>query len=91
VVAERETPEPPGEATRAALWRHAGLCRDAAGLVELLEDPYPLARLIGAACLARRESRGAHQRSGHPDTLPSLDLMHTLVEEDAEPTFERWE
>ena len=58
----------PGEDTRAALWRHAGLRRDAAGLAELLEDPYPLARLIGAACLAREESRGAHQRSDHPDT-----------------------
>ena len=47
---------------------------------ELLEDPYPLARMIGAACLAREESRGAHQRSDHPDTDSSLDLMHTLVE-----------
>ena len=89
--AEPETPAKPGEATRAALWRHAGLRRDAAGLGELLGDPYPLARLIGAACLAREESRGAHQRSDHPDTDRSLDLMHTLVEEDAAPRFERWQ
>ena len=81
----------PGEATRAALWLHAGLRRDAAGLSELLEDPYPLARAIGAACLAREESRGAHQRSDHPDTDRSLDLMHTLVEEEAAPRFERWQ
>ena len=47
--------------------------------------------MIGAACLAREESRGAHQRSDHPDTDRSLDLMHTLVEDDAAPRFERWQ
>jgi L-aspartate oxidase len=88
--APTEAPAKPGEDTRAALWRHAGLRRDAAGLAELLEDPYPLARLIGASCLAREESRGAHQRSDHPDTDRDLDLMHTLVE-DAAPRFERWQ
>jgi L-aspartate oxidase len=80
----------PGEATRAALWRHAGLERDPAGLRELLEDPYPLARLIAAACLAREESRGAHQRADRPDTDPALDGMHTLVGSGAQPRFERW-
>jgi L-aspartate oxidase len=80
----------PTETTRAALWRHAGLRRDAAGLTELLEDPYPLARMIGASCLAREESRGAHQRSDHADTDPSLDLAHTLVGTGAAPAFERW-
>ena len=87
---ESEALPKPGEGTRAALWRHAGLRRDAAGLAELLDDPYPLARMIGAACLAREESRGAHQRSDHPDTDRSLDLMHTLVD-DAAPRFERWQ
>jgi L-aspartate oxidase len=91
VVAEADAPAPPGETTRAALWRHAGLCRDAAGLRELLDDPYPLARLVGAAGLAREESRGAHQRADHPDTHSSLDLMHTLVGEDAAPGFELWQ
>ena len=86
-----EAPAPPSDATRAALWRHAGLRRDAAGLRELLDDPYPLARLIGAACLARQESRGAHQRTDHPNTDRSLDLMHTLVGRDAAPSFERWQ
>src|SRR5918996_915700 len=52
----------PTEQTRAALWRHAGLQRDAAGLAHLLEDPFPLARLIAASCHVREESRGAHQR-----------------------------
>jgi L-aspartate oxidase len=89
--AEPDIPAPPSEATRAALWRHAGLRRDAADLRELLDDPYPLARLIGAACLAREESRGAHQRTDHPDTDPALDLTHTLVGAAVAPSFERWQ
>jgi len=82
---------PPPEETRAALWTHAGLQRDPAGLRELLADPFPLARLIGASCLAREESRGAHQRTDRPDTDPALDHMHTLVGADTEPRFERWD
>jgi L-aspartate oxidase len=81
---------PPAEMTRAALSRHAGLRRDPAGLRELLADPHPLARLIGASCLARAESRGAHQRTDAPAADPALDCMHTLVDAGAEPRFERW-
>ena len=80
----------PADATRAALWRHAGLRREPAGLRELAGDPFPLARMIGAACLAREESRGAHWRSDHPDTDPALDGMHGVVPAGAEPRFERW-
>jgi L-aspartate oxidase len=80
----------PPETTRAALWRHAGLLRDPDGLRELLVDPHPLARLIAASCLARAESRGAHQRTDAPATDPALDCMHTLVGAGAEPRFERW-
>jgi L-aspartate oxidase len=80
---------PPGEATRAALWRHAGLRREPAGLRALLDDPFSLARAIAACCLAREESRGAHQRADHPDSDRALDGMHTLM--GAEPRFERWE
>ena len=82
--------ERPGEATRAALWRHAGLQRDAAGLRELLGDPFALVRLIAACCLAREESRGAHQRTDHPRADPGLDGMHTLIGAGSEPRFERW-
>jgi L-aspartate oxidase len=82
--------EPPSEETRAALWRHAGLRRDAEGLSELRSDPYPLAQLIGAACLAREESRGAHQRTDHPATEPALDCMHALLGCTEEPEFRRW-
>jgi hypothetical protein len=37
------------EQTLAAPWRYAGLQRDAAGLVSLFDDPFPLARLIAAS------------------------------------------
>jgi L-aspartate oxidase len=81
---------PPPDTTRAALWRHAGLLRDPTGLRELLADPHRLARLIGASCLARAESRGAHQRTDAPATDPALDCMHTLVDAGGEPRLERW-
>ena len=87
---DASAPRPPGDDTRAALWRHAGLRRDSDGLSRLAEDTHPLARLIGAACLAREESRGAHQRTDHPDTDPGLDRRHTLVGTDRVPGFERW-
>jgi len=82
---------PPPDATRAALWRHAGLRRDPAGLRALLDDPFPLARLIASACLAREESRGAHQRGDHPQPNSALDGMHTVIDAAGEPGFERWE
>jgi L-aspartate oxidase len=82
--------ELPSDTTRAALWRHAGLRREASGLRELARDPFPLARLIAASCLAREESRGAHQRSDHPDTDPALDERHTLVDGGGQPRFVRW-
>jgi L-aspartate oxidase len=83
-------PAPPEPATRDALWRHAGLERDADGLGELTGDPYPLARMIAAACLAREESRGAHQRRDHPAVDPALDEMHSLTAADRPARFERW-
>jgi L-aspartate oxidase len=83
--------EPPPAQTRSALWRLAGLRRDAAGLGELARDPFSLARLIAAACLAREESRGAHQRSDFPAPDAALDGMHTLVRPGEQPRLERWE
>jgi L-aspartate oxidase len=87
---DRVHTRPPSGQTRAALWRHAGLQRDGDSLRELLTDPFPLVRLIGASCLAREESRGAHQRRDHPRTDPALDAMHTLVDSGGQPRFERW-
>jgi L-aspartate oxidase len=83
-------PELPSRKTREALWRLAGLERDAGGLHELLDDPYPLARSVAAACLAREESRGAHQRRDHPDTDAALDGMHAVVTRDGGAKFKRW-
>lgn len=81
---------PPSDSTKKALWRHAGLRRTAAGLRELAEDPFPLARLIAAAGLARQESRGAHQRLDHPDTDPALDARHAVLRADGGVRVEEW-
>ena len=61
-IADQQVTMRPEEQTRAALWRVAGLERDPEGLRELASDPFPLARKIGAACLARE--RAAVRTSG---------------------------
>jgi L-aspartate oxidase len=83
-------PARPTAATRAALWERAGLRRDPESLRTLLGDPYPVAQLIAAACLAREESRGAHQRIDRPATDPELDDTHTVVAADGSARLERW-
>ena len=75
---ETMSPVPPAE-SRAALSRHADLRRSAEGLSALSDDPFPLARHIARSALARRESRGAHQRTDRPQTDPELDQAHFLV------------
>jgi L-aspartate oxidase len=80
---------PASRATQEALWRHAGLVRDAEGLRTLLDDPHPLARLIAACALLREETRGAHMRSDFPRLDPALELRHTVVGDGA-PAFEHW-
>jgi L-aspartate oxidase len=83
--------EPPSRETRHALWRCAGLVRDAEGLQQLADDPHPLARLIARHALLRTETRGAHMRADFPETDPALDLHHTVTRAEAdEPRFERW-
>jgi L-aspartate oxidase len=73
------------------VWRGAGLERDAGGLEALLDDPHPLARLVAASALARRESRGAHLRRDHPDSDPHLDGYHSIVTaESGAVTHEAW-
>ncbi|MGZ4202868.1 MAG: L-aspartate oxidase [Thermoleophilaceae bacterium] len=83
------SPVPPAE-TRHALWRLAGIERDAAGLEQLEGDPFPLARLIARSALAREESRGAHQRSDHPRTDPALDAEHLVVAQDGSVGMVTW-
>ncbi|MGH2890702.1 MAG: L-aspartate oxidase [Solirubrobacteraceae bacterium] len=85
-------PPPPAvdAASRAALWRHAGLERDADGLSALTDDAHPLVRLIAQAALTRRESRGAHLRRDFPDRDPALDGHHVTLVRGREPQFELW-
>jgi L-aspartate oxidase len=80
----------PLSASRAALWRDAGIERDGAGLSELTSDPHPLVRLIARSALAREESRGAHQRRDFPELDHALDGLHVTTREQHEPTLEPW-
>jgi L-aspartate oxidase len=88
-------PPPPtavSEDTRAALWRDAGIVRDAEGLYRLARDPHPLARLIARSALAREESRGAHLRSDFEQRDPALDGRHfTFAAGSDEPALETWD
>jgi L-aspartate oxidase len=81
----------PEQSTRDALWQLAGIERDARGLKQLLDDPFPLARVIATCALAREESRGAHQRRDHPRQDPVLDRTHATVRGSDPPLFERWD
>ncbi len=82
--------EPPTEATRGAMWVNAGPRRTPEALESLLGDPYPLARLIAANALARRESRGAHRRADFPRPDPALDGVHFVVGPGGDVRAERW-
>jgi L-aspartate oxidase len=81
----------PEQRTREALWRLAGLRRTPDGLDELSRDPFPLASAVGACGLARRESRGAHQRSDCPREDPELEQTHTVLELGQAPRLVRWD
>ena len=82
--------EPPTVATREAVWRLAGPRREAAELERLLEDPYPLARMIARSALVRRESRGTHHRREYPLSDPQLDATHLVVDRTGSVRSERW-
>jgi L-aspartate oxidase len=70
--------EPPPAETRDAVWELAGPRRSREQLERLLEDPYPLARLIARFALGREESRGSHQRAEFPDADPAFDGRHQV-------------
>jgi L-aspartate oxidase len=90
-TAAGEPAPPPSRAVREAMWRHAGLERDAAGLRPLLDAEHPLARLVAACALHREETRGAHARADFPALDPGLDERHTIVAAGSEaPSFARW-
>jgi L-aspartate oxidase len=84
-------PAPAGPETREALWRDAGIVRSAEGLRRLLDDAHPLARLLARSALARAESRGAHQRSDHPELDPALDLRHFVLPSDGDGAWQTWD
>jgi L-aspartate oxidase len=82
--------EPPGEATREAVWRLAGPLRLAEQLDELRDDPYPLAVAIATSALERAESRGGHLRVDYPHLDPELDGIHIVLGADGKTRHEEW-
>ena len=73
----------------AALWRDAGLIRNAESLGRLLDSPHALVRGIAACGLAREESRGVHFREDFPIESEAF-AAHLVVEPGREPVLERW-
>ena len=82
--------EPPGEATRDAVWRLAGPLRRPERLRELRADPYPLAAAIATCALRREESRGGHLRADFPGLDPELDGVHVVLGSGGETRREEW-
>ncbi len=81
--------EPVTPELREAMWRDAGLVRDAAGLERLARAPHLLARLTAVSALARRESRGGHFRADYPFADERF-AAHIVVRPGREPVLERW-
>ena len=75
---------------RRALWRDAGLVRDAAGLERLRRKPHLLARLVAESALTRAESRGAHFRADHPHEDAAFE-GHVVLRQGEPPVLERWQ
>jgi L-aspartate oxidase len=74
---------------RAALWQHAGLIRNAAGLARLQDAPNLLVRLIAESALVRAESRGVHFREDHPAESDSL-AGHIVLRPGQDVVVEQW-
>ena len=74
----------PTDETREAVWR-AGRARAAtrSELERLLDDPYPLARLIAASALARRRVPRRPPAARFPALDPALDGVHVVVDRTA--------
>jgi L-aspartate oxidase len=74
---------------RHAVWRDAGLLRDAAGLERLRRSRRLLVHLLAESALARSESRGGHFRTDFPLESDAF-AAHTVLRPGREPVFERW-
>jgi L-aspartate oxidase len=72
-----------------ALWRDAGLIRNADGLLRLVDAPHQLVRLIAESALARNESRGVHFREDFPAEDERF-TGHVVQRPGCGPTVERW-
>jgi L-aspartate oxidase len=72
-------PTAPSRETREAIWRLAGLERNAADLEELAGDPHPLARMVAESALRREETRGGHARSEFTRSVGELDYRHSVI------------
>lgn len=88
-------PEPSAERrtspeVKQALWRQAGLTREAGELERLLASDSLLPRLVAASALLRKESRGVHFRTDHPTEEQSFAGVHITVEQGREPRLETW-
>jgi L-aspartate oxidase len=81
---------PPSRETRERMWLHAGIERSREGLESLLDDPFPLARLVASCALLREESRGAHHRTDFPGTDRKLDSRHAVIPRAEAPAFAAW-
>ena len=81
---------PPDTSTREAVWRDAGPLRTTEGLERLLDDPYPLARLIARFALERAESRGSHHRLEFPRRDPGLDQRHLVLDAGGDVAWRTW-
>ena len=77
-------------ATRAELWRLAGIERTREGLEELSRAQHPLVRLIARCALERTESRGAHRRRDYPQRDRALDHRHVVVRGDGATSWQTW-
>ena len=76
-------------ALREAMWREAGLVRDAAGLERLRRAPHLLAQLVAESALFRMESRGAHFRADHPNEHEAF-AAHVVIRPGQKPVLEQW-
>jgi L-aspartate oxidase len=80
----------PSRETRAAMDRCLGIERSADSVRSMLDDPYPLTRLIAESALAREESRGAHRRTDFPNRDPMLDHRHLVHPPSAHLNLAHW-